>query len=219
MKILQLRKEKSVYPPVIVSVCGLKHTGKSSVGRLLSGLFKADFFDTDEMLLRAVSAEKASNLPGDLHAGELNSMPQKEAVRMIYTQLGDDAFHEYELACTQQVFHRCRKFSRSAVIAFGGGISDSRKLMDFTAAGSILLHLQVPEHILFRRISSGGIPPFLDSVHPEDSFHVLYERRRRVYRKFADIEFIHADESLDEIMRFLENNGLKQMIEEYYARK
>jgi len=214
-----MRKEKSVHPPVIISVCGLKHSGKSSAGRLLSRLFSFDFLDTDELLLNALSSETASDALGNRRISKLNTLPRKDAVRLLYSQLGNEAFHQFELFCTQHAFHRCREHNRSAVIAFGGGISDCRELMNYIAEESIVLYLQVPEYMLFRRIASGGIPPFLDSEHPEDSFHALYEKRSRVYRKFADIEFIHTDESLAEIIEFLENNGLRKMIEEYYARE
>ena len=109
--------KKTESPLSIIYLLGIKHSGKTSVGRsatqLLAKKWPMVFVDTDDLVL--------------------NNIPEENMKRT-----------------------------------------------------GTLLYLSVSEPVLFERIMRGGIPPFLSSTHPSDSFHELYTRRDGRYRQISD---------------------------------
>lgn len=118
----------------------------------------------------------------------LASFPGIHTIRSVYHLLGKESFMEKEAAALSSLADFKPTVTWKGyrgVVSLGGGACDNAPVMDFVTAHGTLVYLAVPEDILFRRISIGGIPPFLDAEHPRESFHQLYSLRNQLYGKHA----------------------------------
>ncbi len=165
---------------------GLKHCGKSGVGRLLARELGRPCYDAD-FLLEELYHTRCS---------------QRLGCREIYAKLGKSGFDHLQLETLQQFFAR---FSMSAsVLSLGGGAGDLDEVGQMLAGENCRVVLLEEElETLFERISAKGpdnLPPFLQSVAPETGaiettsfaaalaeFCRLGEARLRRYRSWADL--------------------------------
>ena len=149
--------------PFRTVLCGIKHCGKSFLGRALADALKVPFYDTDDLL-------KAD-------AGK--------PVRQLYREVGETRFRELEAASI-------RKFTASAperaVVALGGGAASNPVLTpgDLHALG-VVVWLDVPVCTAFERMQREGLPPFLaDASDPVAEFDRICDERRPKYQAIAD---------------------------------
>lgn len=178
---------------MIVLLLGLKHSGKSSLGRGVAEALGCQFFDLDEV------AAKLLKTRGELLPEE--STPK--AVRRYYEQRGRDAFRALERSAALVV-------SRSedaapgqgitAICALGGGTPDNEAAYRLLRPGSIAIYLREQPEILFGRIIAGGAPPFLDAENPWESFSTLAARRDALYLSVTDVVFELEGQSIDELL-------------------
>lgn len=153
----------------IVYLVGIKHSGKSSVGRqaveLLHKTRAVEFTDTDNLI--------HSLLPSPYFS-----------IREFYRHAGAAAFRELELRALQTWLDQVSPSLH--VVALGGGACDNEPLIQLMQSSGIIIYLAVEESVLLQRILQHGIPPFLSAEDPRQSFHTLYERRNSRYRQFSD---------------------------------
>ena len=179
--------EKDAFQPSLDSsllLTGMKHSGKSSHGKALAKAFGLPFIDLDDLILELYHD----------HGGK------ERDIRTFYRSEGKAQFMEYERLAAERVSAE----KVAAIVSAGGGLADNRAAFDLFTGDSelpfIIIHLSVEEEILFERIHSGGIPPFLkergDSREAaSESFHQLYLRREAIYREYADITLPLPEES------------------------
>lgn len=149
-----------------VALCGIKHCGKSTLGRQLADYFHAPFRDTDSML--------------EVISGQ--------TVRELFRTLGETAFREFEATSVYKLLHGLRSPS---VVAFGGGLPSNPFVptADLKKIGFVI-HLELDPHEAFRRVKANGLPPFLaSSEDPETAFCAMCEERAASYRAVADRSF------------------------------
>lgn len=157
-------------PPAMVcsiTLCGIKHAGKSAVSRELARFTGLKAFDTDECL--SLAFEKESG--------------EKRSVREIYQLLGEEAFRQKEAAVIRELTGN----QPPAIFALGGGAlsnpfftAEDRKNLGFICC------LDVPDEVAYRRIIREGLPPFLQGEKdPFETFCRMNEARREVFRKEA----------------------------------
>ena len=170
-----------------VALCGIKHCGKSYLGRTLAKTLGAPFFDTDALL--------------EADAGK--------PVRALYREAGETRFRELEAESV-------RKFIASApcpaVVALGGGVVSNPALApdDLRALG-IIVWLDVPVPTAFERMAREGFPPFLaDKPDPFGEFVRICDARRPVFRAAADAvlelpEVLPVEEAVDRMLTVLES--------------
>ena len=175
-----------------VALCGIKHCGKSYLGRTLAKTLGVPFFDTDELL--------------EADAGK--------PVRALYREVGETRFRELEAETV-------RKFIASApqraVVALGGGVVSNPFLTpdDLHALG-LIVWMDVPVPTAFERMAREGFPPFLaDKPDPFGEFIRICDARRPVFRAAADAvlelpEVLPVEEAIDRMLLVLETKVISK---------
>ena len=175
-----------------IALCGIKHCGKSYLGRTLAKTLGAPFFDTDALL--------------EADAGK--------PVRALYREAGETRFRELEAETV-------RKFIASApcsaVVALGGGVVSNPFLTpgDLRALG-LIVWMDVPVPTAFERMAREGFPPFLaDKPDPFGEFVRICDARRPVFRAAADAvlelpEVLPVEEAVDRMLTVLESKVISK---------
>lgn len=155
---------------------GIKHSGKSNLGKTASTLlppsYRATFTDTDELMLSSL---------GDTY----------DSIRSFYRREGKQAFMVSECKALSRYLCTVRQGLR--IVATGGGACDNLPLVSLMQETGTILYLQVAEEVLYERILRGGIPPFLEAPDPKEAFHSLFIERDARYRQFADFVLSLSD--------------------------
>ncbi len=161
-------------------LAGLKHCGKTTLGRLIADRTGREFYDLDDLLL-------------ELAAGQGYS-----SVRELYRIAGREKFQEYEAAAA-------RKASLSAaILSLGGGTIENPAAYEALQPEGSLIYLQVDEAVLFNRIERGGFPPFLIGERPPaELFHELYTRRHKLYIQHCDAVIELPDQAVEKNFQLL----------------
>ncbi|MCK5092718.1 MAG: shikimate kinase [Gammaproteobacteria bacterium] len=163
----------------MIVLMGIKHSGKTSIGKLLSKTLNLPFQDLDILLEEQFSKERKLNF------------------RELYLKLGEFGFRELETAAiTNTLIHK------KGILALGGGTIDNPQAIKIAKEADILVFLDVKESILYQRIKKNGFPSFLEKS-PEKLFHELFLRRRLLYKDIATITINITDEKSEEILDIL----------------
>lgn len=186
-----------------VVLLGIKHSGKTTQGRLLSGGLSCDFVDTDE---------KIAEMTG-------------RTARQIFSESGAAAFMTAEE-------NACRSIAalydgRRAVIATGGGICDNAPALYELRPLGRFVFLRIAEAAAADRIIRGAVrlpdggwrnlPAYIAEKNPcgEDDvrriFHGFYAARDAAYARIADLTVLMEDrpaqENFRELSEALERRG------------
>ncbi|MGD1816929.1 MAG: shikimate kinase [Pleomorphochaeta sp.] len=154
---------------------GIKHSGKSTHARLFAEYKNLPFYDLDKYI------EENINYP---------------SVRALYKAEGKEAFMEQEYICLKKLL---KENPQDKVIALGGGICENPKAFDLC---DNLIFLDLDEEVLFKRINFLGLPPFLEG-DPINKFHILYNKRRPLYKEKAKITIKLKDDNIDNIFEIV----------------
>ena len=158
-----------------VALTGLKHVGKSTIGRALARRLDRRFDDLDDLL----AAEYHRHVSIDADA--ITVTP-----RDIYRR-GVVLFQRMEhSALTTYLFVRSQHKHIPCILATGGGICDNDAAFSLLSARTTTIFFDEKVEVLYRRIIAEGIPPFLDADRPEEHFYEIAERRRHAYLATAD---------------------------------
>jgi shikimate kinase len=160
---------------------GIKHSGKTSLGKLLANTLDVPFMDLDALLEEKYSKDRRLNF------------------RDLYLKLGESGFRNLETAAIQNTI-----MSNRGILALGGGTIDNQEAMRIVKEASLLVFLDVDEKILYERIKKNGFPPFLEKS-PEKLFHELFSRRRFLYSEIADIKLEITNETPEGLLNILIN--------------
>ena len=155
--------------PARVLLCGIKHCGKSSVGRELSVLLPARFIDSDELIAEEYFRRTGQKLP----------------VREIYRTLGDENFRKLENDCLLIL----ADMPGAIVAALGGGaVSNPFVTPETLAKIGTAVWLDVPDEIAWQRVKAAGLPPFLaNETDPFAAFVSSNAQRREMFAKCAKL--------------------------------
>jgi shikimate kinase len=158
----------------IIYLTGIKHSGKSQIGRQVSEILKRQqatlFVDTDALVYSHISSAYTS-------------------IREFYRRQGKDSFMSMEHTALKTYLSTLGEISNTEgilIIATGGGACDNIELIDLMKHTGKIIYLEVREDALFKRIVVDGIPPFLESKDPKKTFHELYTERNAKYSNIAD---------------------------------
>ncbi|MBR2373872.1 MAG: hypothetical protein IKA87_06540 [Lentisphaeria bacterium] len=144
--------------------CGIKHCGKSTLGKLLAQNLGISFADTDDLL---GSANRAS-------------------VRELFKLWGEDEFRRRESALLKSLSAAERQ-----VISLGGGaLLKAENIPAVKALGSVIW-CDISDEAAFARIAAEGLPPFLEqSADPLEEFKLRNRSRRETFETVCDLRFI-----------------------------
>jgi shikimate kinase len=165
-----------------IILSGIKHSGKSTVGRFLVKFYGCRFEDLDDLIL----AESAVKYP---------------TVRELYKAEGADRFRFLEAEAARRWYHRSLGGEDSLVLALGGGTMENKEILGRLKETGLLVFIDMPADLLFERIMAGGRPPFLSEEDPRGDFMILYEARREMGLENAEIIVKGAGKSSEEIAR------------------
>ncbi|MDR1252525.1 MAG: shikimate kinase [Treponema sp.] len=147
-----------------ICLIGPKHSGKTTVGRVLASLCSGCFVDLDELL-----AERTGKSP-----------------RTLYTQ-GTAVFRKAEAEALAAFIGS--KSPGPRIAAVGGGLTDNPEAVALLEKTETILsvYLNVSADTAWDRIigSGGDMPPFLRTDNPRETHRILHERRAAACRKFA----------------------------------
>lgn len=163
----------------MIVLMGIKHSGKTSLGKIAARTMNIPFMDLDHLLELQYSKDRLYSF------------------RELYIKLGERGFRKLE---TKAVKHL--PITGEGILSLGGGTIENNSAMRAVKKGSLLVFLDVNEEILFERIKKNGFPSFLER-DPEKLFHLLFIRRKKLYSDIADITLKLENESLEEALQLL----------------
>lgn len=171
----------------------MKHSGKSTAGRIIAEKLSTVFIDMDDAIEELFSADSG----------------EKIGARDIYRK-GRDIFQNYELAAAETIAGKTGIF----IAAAGGGICDNPVACS-KLSGFIWIYIDESPKLLFERIIRGGIPAFLTSTDPYNDFIALYNRRTAFYDKLCNIKITAGGRSPSNICSEI----IEKLMEAGYGRK
>ena len=139
---------------------GMMGSGKTVTGRKLAGMLGYSFIDIDERI-----QEKA-----------------RRTIAEIFAQSGEPSFRQMELEMLAEVSGSSQK-----VIATGGGaILKPENISRMRTTGKII-YLETSLDVLWQRVRGRDERPLLKTDHPKETLAKLFEARRGIYEKEADV--------------------------------
>ena len=168
---------------------GLKHSGKTTQGKMLAKKLSYPFVDIDETMAKKTEM----------------------SARDIYEKFGPAKFLEIEEQLCEVLGKECQ--GKKIVVSTGGGICDNATAITHLRDLGTFVFLAVPEAVAFNRIMNeaiekegkiDGLPYYLAKKKPknraqaEKLFHENFIDRDEAYRKIADIIVTLDDVSADE---------------------
>jgi shikimate kinase len=154
----------------------MKHSGKSSLGRIWAAKHAWEFLDLDVVLEDQAGGGRTS--------------------RQIYQAEGKEGFQRYEAEAARSVADRLAK--GKAVLAWGGGTVSNPAAVEALRGAGVLVVLTERAEVLYERILRGGRPAFLSEQRPWEDFQALYKERTALYQSVTPWALELEGASLDE---------------------
>jgi shikimate kinase len=157
---------------------GLRGTGKSTVGRILSERLRWKYFDTDTLVQERAGC----------------------SIRELFEKQGEPAFRKME----SEVVRECAAADQSVIATGGGAILDAENVVALKRDGFVV-HLTANPSELWRRISQDQAsrenrPKLVqDAKSGVDELKKLMLSRAGKYAHARDAEVIVEDRSPDEV--------------------
>lgn len=168
-----------------IQLLGMKHTGKSTLGRLLAQKTSRTFYDLDTLL-------EQEHDPG-----------RPLTSREIYKSLGKEAFQRYEAQAAQKA--KSLLDSGTGVLAWGGGTITNPQAVEILGSVGYKVFLDENCEVIYQRIMKGGLPAFLSADHPWEDFQRLYQERtekmRAVCDLIIDLRGCEVDAALEKVIK------------------
>ena len=158
--------------PKNIILTGIKHSGKSTFGRIIASKLDYAFFDLDVLI-------------EELNGGR--------SVRDIFRQDGEQKFRNAETAAAAVL--SAKMDNGRACAALGGSTVENPGAMELLKPKGVFVYLYLKPDTLFERVMKTGVPPFLSLANPYDDFKALYRQRNKSHKETADftIELIGLD--------------------------
>ena len=153
---------------LIIALVGMKHCGKSSIGKIIAKRLSLPFADTDALI--------------ELAAGK--------TARELFMEGGSALMSDAEaLACEEAV--KIAQ-SRRCVVSTGGAFCDNERAVAILRPMSVFCLIDADFEVLYSRIlrrarREGEMPAFLRGDDPKEQFSSIFKARMRKYRLIADI--------------------------------
>lgn len=174
-----------------VVIFGMKHSGKSTLGRKLAREWGCTFYDMDELIESAYEKDCGLRLP----------------VREIFAREGEEGFAEREKKIVFDMYRRLSRDEGGYVIALGGRTPLNRQVAPLLKKMGLNVYLKVDPDESWERVKRGGMPAFLRTPHPKEEFLSLCRTREPLYSRQADVSLdlgsLDPDESLQKLKNAL----------------
>ena len=143
-------------------IIGVKHCGKSTVGKLIAKNLNLPFFDLDTIIETKVNMK----------------------VRKFFKTYGKIRFQKEETKALHQLLN---SEAKSFVCATGGGICDNPTAF-LILKECYNIYINTNFETLYKRISQTGTPAFLKTDNPKEEFRKIYKKRNNLYTELANTE-------------------------------
>ena len=163
----------------MIVLMGVKHSGKTSLGKMAAAALDIPFFDLDDLLETQYSKERLLSF------------------RELYIKLGETGFRALETKAVNSI-----SMEEKGILALGGGTIENISAMKAVKDAAPLIFLDTEEEILYKRIKANGFPSFLKNS-PKKLFHELFRKRRIMYMETADITLKLTDENPEDVLQLL----------------
>lgn len=177
-----------------ITLIGMKHCGKTTLGAALAEKWRCPFYDVDRMIESHYACDTSERL----------------SFREIFAKRGEDYFRELETQVVCELYLRVSEAKGSNVIAVGGRTALNRKVDELLSALGVIVYLEVSPEELLARVTRAGLPPFLDEKDPAKHFLDLCRERAPHYQRLA-----HLTVNLDGLDSKAAQEKLFRQIEEY----
>ena len=162
--------KKSHDLPQNIVLCGIKHCGKTTVGREIAAVLDINFVDSDDLIVAKDGG--------------------KRSVREIFSAEGEEFFRRLEA----EVLTELTQSGKRQVIALGGGSLSNPFVDDSTKEKlGFKVWLDTDDKVAFERIMKKGLPPFLQgTANPELAFKEMNIARKAVFSSQCDVRCVPA---------------------------
>ena len=172
-----------------VTLAGIKHSGKSTLGRLLAERCGADFYDIDDVL------------------SEEHHMTTRELFRSV----GEEKFRSLEA----QAVSKIAALDGRKVISLGGGAVNS-KFFDLALQDILgtLVMIDIPDDVAEKRVFAKGVPAYLEKyTDPKAALKEINDARRSAMREVCQAVYLSdstltPNEQAERFFTFLEQKEL-----------
>ncbi len=180
----------------IILIGGLKHCGKSTLGRIIAADLEYRFYDMDDLILKETGGAWKS-------------------VRTIWRDLGQNEFMMLEEDAARNFVEWIVPDLNGGgcILSLGGGTVENTGAMAWIGKKGTNVYVRAEEELLYGRIMAGGRPPFLSGITPREDFARLYEKRDGLYSDFA-----HLVHDVDDSPAKINAQRLLVALEKYHAR-
>ena len=150
-----------------ILLLGMKHSGKSTLGKRLASYLGFEFVDLDELIEQIYDPSGGTTC------------------REIFKAQGGEFFAGLEAQAARKLAELA--LVRSMVAALGGGTIENADAMNVLQDAGIRVYLKDSFDRLYERVMRNGLPAFLSSDNPRGDFLRLFERRTALYENQAEV--------------------------------
>ena len=175
--------------PRTITIAGIKHSGKSTLGRRLAERTGFSFYDVD-----AVLTEKYG-----------------QSVRELFRSIGEDEFRRIEAQTEKELAEK----NENKVISLGGGAVNSRFFDDALKKSlGIMIMVDIPDETAEKRVFANGVPAYLEKYSdPGDALKKINGERREGMRKVCSCVYtadstLSPEEQAERFYSFLEQKDI-----------
>lgn len=178
-----------------VILVGVKHCGKTTLGRSLVERLGGTFHDVDAMIEATYACEAGQRL----------------SVRDIFVACGEQEFRRIEGNVVCELCMQLESGSGDHVVALGGATVMNESAARLLGGLGLVVYLRVGPEDLFERIRRGGLPPFLAGDDPYGQFLRLYRERSAQCERLAncvvDLDGLGVAQAFDTLARAIKECG------------
>lgn len=155
--------------PQTITIAGIKHSGKSTLGRSLAAEKGFAFYDVDEVLSRQYN----------------------KSVRELFRSIGEDEFRKIEAQTAKELAEK----NENKVISLGGGaVNDcffALKLQDLLGR---MIMVDISDETAEKRVFANGVPAYLEKYSdPKAALREINDSRRAKMREVCSVVYTACD--------------------------
>jgi len=155
-----------------IALIGFMGSGKTTIGRILSEKLNMKFYDMDSII------EKKAGMK----------------IKKIFSKYGEDYFRFIEGSITSEISKK-----ESSVISTGGGIIKKTINIKNLKKNGIVIYLKTDLSNVLKRIAGCKNRPLFNEANLNETIK-LYNSRKNLYKKSADITIITGNRNINKIV-------------------
>lgn len=153
-----------------IILIGMKHSGKTTVGKRLAGDLGLPFFDLDDLIIRCYTTEYKT----------------RRSIEEIYKTEGASLFYRIEAHTLKQFLREEAVKHESVVLALGGRTPLNPLIGASLRPMGLVCYINAPFKEVLSRVTQKGTSALLNTHNPESALQEVYQTRHPVYLKQAD---------------------------------